>query len=64
MIDNWKDKPHWALRFNEIGMWELVGPDGVVKHIDGLGQRSLTVRLDYVSVPEFSMDGILIFKGR
>ncbi len=59
MNDEWKDKPHWVLRFNEIGMWELTGPDGEAKHIKGLAERDLTVRLNYLSVPEFSMDGIL-----
>ena len=59
MSDDWKDKPHWVLRFNESGMWQLVGPDGEIKHISGLAQRRLTVDLDYMDVPKFDMSGLL-----
>ena len=64
MSDDWKDKPHWVLRFSEMGNWELVGPDGAVKSIDGLGQRRLAVNLEMQNVPLFDMHGILSLKPK
>ena len=63
MIDDWKYKPHWVLRFDESGMWELIGPDGELKHISGLCERHLTVDLDSMGMPEFDMKGIFYTKS-
>ena len=62
MSDDWKDKPHWVLRFTHLGKWELTGPDGGVKHIDGMGQQALVVSLEMENIPRFSQSGILYQK--
>ena len=60
-MTDWKDKPHWVLRFGESNKWELTGPDGEVKtqSVRGLGERSLTVNVSHDDLPKFSLGGIL-----
>ena len=60
MNDDWKNKPHWTLRFSEGGMWEVVGPDGNVKRQVGIGECALTVYLEMNQPPRFSTEGIYL----
>jgi len=52
------------LRFDDLGKWDLIGPDGAEKSISGLGQQQLTVELEMQTVPRFEMRGLLTTKIR
>ena len=58
MSENWKHDPHWVLRFNKYGKWELSTTGGVANPLDNLGVRNLTVSLRMGVLPSFEIDGL------
>ncbi len=62
MSEDWKDKPHWTLRFNDLGTWEIVTPDGsiVTWEEKGVGVQSLNLHLEMGNLPRFEAGGILL----
>ncbi len=58
VMTDWKDQPHWVLRFPAHGSWELADPDGNVRNTEWMGERALTVTVSYDDIAKFTIEGI------
>ncbi len=60
MNDKWKDKPHWTIRFNDCGSWEIVTPDGDTLATKGMGVHTIDLHLEMGNLPRFEVCGHLL----